>query len=107
MAKYIYNSKELRCRIKYDKCVKNFELQLQKKIWFLWINTYKWMTVAVGFWGEGGPIKVLRDSYQYGNVSEVYATGKLDINKRVDQFFLEYNEYLEKEKKQLSIFESL
>ncbi len=97
MAKYIYNSKKLRCRIRYVKYLKHFELQIQERRFFVfWVNVYNWMTVKEGFWGESDRHPVLRTSYQFGNNAEAWKTGTLSIENRIKEFFKEY--FLDKEK---------
>ena len=93
MSKFIYHSTELRCKIKYEKGYKHYHCQLQeRRFGFLWLNVYKFLTLKEGFWGEGGPIKMLRDTYRYGDFAEVYATGDLHIEERIKEFFKQYME---------------
>lgn len=65
------------------------------------------MTVKDGFWGEGGPIKVLRSSYQYGNKRECYRTGELNIPERVESFFNEYFNDLRERSKNAEIIKQV
>lgn len=93
MEKYIYHSKDLRCRIKLTGYKNQMELQLQKRCFlFLWINCFPWMRVNEGFWGESSRLPILRGSCNYGNKSEAYMTGTLDLKKRVDELFREYQD---------------
>lgn len=107
MKKFIYKGKDLRCRIKYSKLLQHYELQIQKRSFLVWFNVYKWMTVRDGFWGEGGPIKVLKDSYQYGNMSECYPTGQLNIPERVEFFFDEYYSDLDERSRNAEIIKQV
>lgn len=60
----------------------------------MWINVYKWMEVKEGFWGQSKRLPFIKNTYRYGNVSECYMTGTLDLKKRVMEFFQEYIDYL-------------
>lgn len=88
--RYIYHDSNLRCRIKKTGYKNQVELRIQKRYFIFWINVHKWMHVSEGFWGECERFPTLISSYQYGNVSECYMTGTLDLNARVDAFFNEY-----------------
>lgn len=108
MTKYIYNSKMLRCRIRYVKYLRHFELQIQERRFFIfWVNVFRWMTVKEGFWGESDDHPVLQTSYQYGNKAEAWKTGTLDIECRVKAFFQEYFQEKNKEAANLEKIKSL
>lgn len=102
MKKYIYYSKKVRCRIRYVKYMRHFELQIQERrlLWF-WVNVWKWMSIKEGFWGESDRHPILRSSYESGNSCEAWKTGTLDIRDRIKKFFEEY--YLEKNREVSSI----
>ena len=91
MKHFFYNNKNLRCRVKPTGYENQLELQIQKKFLFFWFNVYKWKHIKQGFLGENARFGVLRDSYRYGNVSELYPSDKFDLKGIVDSFFLEYN----------------
>lgn len=91
MKKYIYNSKNVRCRIRYVKYLKHFELQIQERRFYVfWVNVFRWMTVREGFFGESDDHPILKTSYQCGNNAEALKTGTLNIEIRVKEFFREY-----------------
>lgn len=93
--KYIYEeyNPNLRCRVKWVAYLSHYELQVQRRwFWFIWINCFPWMTVSDGFWGECERFPVLHNDYIYGNRSESYMTGTLDIKKRVAKLFKEYRQ---------------
>ena len=107
MEKFIYKRKDLRCKVKYVKLHQHYELQLQKRVLIFWVKVYKWMTVQDGFWGECERFPILRNYYQFGNKSECYKSGTLDLPKRVNAFFDEYFESLEIEEKNASIMKQV
>lgn len=108
MTKYIYDNNNLRCRLKRTGHKNQIELQLQRKAWrFFWVNCFRWMTIAEGFWGECEAHPMLSGSYQFGNRYEVYMTGTLNIKKRVLEFFKEYYHSILLEKKRAKEFESI
>lgn len=94
MKNFIYHDKNLRCRLKTTGYENQIELQLQKRFGFFWINVYKWMHVKEGFWGQCERFPILKNSYAYGNESECYMTGTLDLPKRVREFFQKYFNHL-------------
>jgi len=99
MKKHIYYSDDIRCRIKYIKYLGHYELQIQeRRLFFFWVNVYKWMTVKEGFWGESDRLPVLRTTYQFGNKAEAWKTGTLVIEDRIKDFFKEYFQEKNREK---------
>lgn len=110
MEKYIYHDENLRCRLKRTGYKNQIELQIQRRSFlFIWANCYKWMTIQEGFWGEdfGLPINPMKSSYNYGNESECWKTGTLDIKKRVHEFFKEYFLSIRLEGKRQKQFEQI
>lgn len=96
MTKYIYHDKHIRCRLKLTGYGNQIELQIQRRRFVLWFNVGEWMHIDEGFWGEcrdkNHPLykNALIMDYQYGNISETYVTGTLNVKERVQKFFQDY-----------------
>lgn len=91
--KRIYYYKNLRCTIKYVKYLDHYHCQLQVKWLFMfWNDVGCFITLKEGFWGEDRPgrINPMVNTYRFGDISECWITGTLDIKKRVSQMFKQY-----------------
>lgn len=94
MKKYYYTlNRTYRCRVKYISLHDHFELQVQKNHWFWgYENKGRWVTVDEHRPKPEENLRLgnpLTDSYQFGNISESYAKGTLDLPKRVSDFIKE------------------
>lgn len=94
MSKYVYRDKNLRCKVFATGYRKQIELQLQKRVFYVfWINVF-WFKHIEDCYVKGaniGPLpKVMHNSYMMGGDSEIYIGKPLDLQKRIEEFFDEY-----------------
>lgn len=113
MIKYVYDTKLLRCRITRTGYKNQLQLLLQeRKLFFFWVNRYDWLLeISEGFWGEemyqrirGNPMIMPTN---WGRYTEVWATGTLNIHKRVFELFKEYYQSKLTESKMQKEFEAI
>lgn len=111
MAKYIYDNKKLRCRLKYGKLFGNTEMQLQKKGFLFWTNCFELVTVAEDHWhGQRDGVETMNPcvmGYMMGGYHEGWLPGTLNIKRRALELFKEYYAAVLYTRKQVEKFKSI